>query len=235
MSKGGKQRQAARSAQPKPAKQRQPDRTAQRRAAQQKQAERAAQRKAERERIKRRQRFRRYGIIALIVVLLAGAITAAIILDRREANRIEGLQSFSSLSRDHVEETVDYDQSPPVGGAHSATAMTCGVYTEPIPEENAVHSLEHGAVWITYRPDLPETEVAALESFVQAQSPADQDYILLSPYEGNAGPVVASAWGRQVVLAGSSDPRLEQFTDSFIRGSQAPEAGAGCEGITMNE
>jgi hypothetical protein len=235
VSKGGKQKQGAGGTQPKAAKQKQAERAAQSKAAKQKQAERAAQRKAERERIKRRQRLRRYGIIGLIVVLLAGALATAIILDRREANRIEGLQSFSSLSRDHLEETVDYDQSPPVGGAHSATPMACGVYTEPIPEENVVHSLEHGAVWITYRPDLPETEVDALESFVQAQSPADQDYIVLSPYEGNPGPVVASAWGRQVVLFGSNDPRLEQFTDRLIRGSQAPEAGAPCEGVTMDQ
>lgn len=228
----GKQKQAARGTQAK--QQKQAVRPGQSRTAQQKQAERAAQRKAERERLKRRQRLRRYGIVGLIVVLVGGALAIAIILDRRESNRIEGLQSFSSLGRDHIEEPVEYDQSPPVGGDHSATAMTCGVYTEPIPDENAVHSLEHGAVWITYSPDLPEADVDALESFVQSQSPANQEYILLSPYEGNAGPVVASAWGRQVVLFGSSDPRLEQFTSRFIRGSQAPEAGSPCKGVTMD-
>ena len=220
VSRGGKQKQAVHTAQSKTAKQRQ--------------AERAAQRKAERGRMKRRQRIRRYGIIGVIVVLLGGALAAAIIADRREATQIEGLQEFGDLSRDHIEEPVEYDQTPPVGGAHSATPMTCGIYAEPIPDENAVHSLEHGAVWITYEPDLPETEVQALESFVRAQSAADQDYILLSPYEGIPGPVVASAWGRQVTLIGASDPRLAEFTDRFIGGSQAPEAGSACEGVTMD-
>jgi multidrug efflux pump subunit AcrA (membrane-fusion protein) len=221
VSKGGKQKQAARAAQSKAAKQ--------------KQAERAAQRKAERERKQRRQRLRRYGIIALIVAILGGALAAAVIADRREASQIEGLQSFNDLGRDHTEDPVEYEQTPPVGGDHSATPMTCGVYSEPIPDENAVHSLEHGAVWITYQPDLPETEVQALESFVQSQSPADQDYLLLSPYEDLSGPVVASAWGRQVALVGASDPRLAEFTSRFIRGSQAPEAGSPCEGVTMDE
>ncbi len=221
MSKGGKQKQAARAAQS--------------RAAKQKQAERAAQRKAERDRIKRRQRVRRYGIIGLIVVLLGGALTAAIIADRREASQIEGLQNFSGMSRDHTEEPVEYDEAPPVGGAHSATPMTCGIYSEPVPDENAVHSLEHGAVWITYQPDLPEAEVQALEDFVRSQSSADQNHILLSPHEGLPGPVVASAWERQVALFGSADPRLEQFTSRFVRGGQAPEAGAACEGVTMNQ
>ena len=47
-----------------------------------KQAERAAQRKAERARRQRRQRLRRIGVIVLIVVLLGGALTAAIIADQ---------------------------------------------------------------------------------------------------------------------------------------------------------
>jgi hypothetical protein len=203
--------------------------------AKEKQAERAAQKKAQRARRQRQQRLRRIGVIVLVVAVLGGAIAAAIIADRREANQIVGLQTFSDLGRDHTDEPVEYDPIPPVGGDHSATPMTCGVYSDPVPDENAVHSLEHGAVWITYSPELPDADVQALEDFVGSQQPNDQDYLLLSPYEGLPAPVVASAWGRQVLLTGPGDARLAQFTERFVRGSQAPEAGAPCDGTTMTE
>jgi MFS family permease len=54
-----------------------------------------------------------------------------------------------------------------------------------ISNENAVHSLKHGAVWITYRPDLPEGQVETLRDLVQGQT-----YILVSPYPDLPSPVM---------------------------------------------
>ncbi len=67
----------------------------------------------------------------------------------------EGGQSFWVLSQYHTTEPVFYGQIAPVGGDHGPVLQNCGFYEEPVRNENAVHSLEHGAVWITYRPDLP--------------------------------------------------------------------------------
>ena len=53
---------------------------------------------------------------------------------------------------------MDYPTSPPAGGAHDAAWLDCGVYDEPIRDENAVHDLEHGTVWISYRPDLDDDD-----------------------------------------------------------------------------
>ena len=49
---------------------------------------------------------------------------------------------------------VAYRYSPPIGGRHDAVWATCTgvVYPRALRNENAVHALEHGAVWITYRP-----------------------------------------------------------------------------------
>ncbi len=55
----------------------------------------------------------------------------------------------------HLEEPVTYTENPPVGGVHNPVWQNCGYYAAPIPNETAVHSLEHGAIWITYQPDLP--------------------------------------------------------------------------------
>lgn len=137
-----------------------------------------------------------------------------------------GVATFDNLSREHVQGPVEYDETPPVGGEHDATWQNCGFYDEPVPNETAVHSLEHGAVWITFAPDLDEAEVDAIREIANAQT-----YILASPYEDLPSPVVASAWGNQIELDSATDNEdLEQFIRAFRQGPQTPEPGAACTG-----
>jgi len=140
---------------------------------------------------------------------------------------LTGLQTYSKLARDHVTVKVPYPQAPPVGGNHSATWQNCGVYSAPVPNEEAVHSLEHGAMWITYRPDLPASDLAALLDDVSGEP-----YALVSPYPGLPSPIVASAWGVQLKLSAASDPRLKSFINTYKSGSTAPEPGGECTGGT---
>jgi predicted small secreted protein len=135
-----------------------------------------------------------------------------------------GVTSYSNLSRDHTKEPVDYPQSPPVGGPHNPIWQNCGFYSKPVRDENAVHSMEHGAVWITYRPDLPKDRVEKIKSLTQ------KSYVLASPYPGLPAPLVASAWGKQLRLNSTNDPRLEQFVRAYRQGPQTPEPGAPCRG-----
>jgi hypothetical protein len=166
------------------------------------------------------------GPLVVIIVVLAGvAIHQA--SSATLGQDIAGLQTYTGLSRNHVTTDVTYKQVPPVGGDHDPTWLNCGVYDSPVHNENAVHSMEHGAVWITYQPDLPADQVAKL-----AEAAKGQSYVVVSPYEGLPAPVVASAWGYQVKLDSASDPRLEQFIRTFEQGPQTPEPGAACVGGT---
>jgi predicted small secreted protein len=131
-----------------------------------------------------------------------------------------GVTSYSNLSRDHTKEPVDYPQSPPVGGPHNPIWQNCGFYSKPVRDEYAVHSMEHGAVWITYAPDLPKDRVEKIKSLTQ------KSYVLASPYPGLPAPLVASAWGKQLRLNSTNDPRLEQFVRAYRQGPQTPEPGA---------
>jgi Protein of unknown function (DUF3105) len=110
--------------------------------------------------------------------------------------------------------------------------LNCGVFIQPVPNENAVHSLEHGSVWITYRPSLSSIAIAQLQQFVENNYDGTQRYLLLSPYPGLPSPVVASAWGAQIRLKGPNDHRLAAFVTHFIGGAQGGEPGAPCTGGT---
>jgi hypothetical protein len=133
--------------------------------------------------------------------------------------------SYEVASANHTLGNVDYSQNPPVGGDHAPEWENCGYYNMPLRNENAVHSMEHGAVWITYRPDLPQDQVDRLKRLGNGRT-----YVLVSPYPGLPAAVVASAWGRQLQLDSANDPRLEQFVQYFAQGPTTPEKGAPCTG-----
>jgi hypothetical protein len=142
-----------------------------------------------------------------------------------------GVQTIEVASASHVETAVAYEQTPPVGGDHFPPPawQNCGFYSEPIASESAVHSLEHGAVWITHRPDLPEDQIGALRDRTA------RSYVLVSPWEGELpAPVVASAWGKQLPLQSATDPALAQFIEFYAQGPQTPEPGAACSGGVGN-
>ncbi len=183
----------------------------------------------------RRADRRRKVITGVIVGMLAAAGIAAIAWAVASKNSsgapaVAGVRSFSGLSRTHVPGKVSYPQTPPVGGNHNAVPLNCGIYTSPVPNENAVHSLEHGAVWVTYRPALPAARVTTLQNLVRGEPQGKRGYVILSPYPGLPAPVVASAWGKQLQISSATDPRLAQFITAYAQGPQTPEPGAACSG-----
>lgn len=137
----------------------------------------------------------------------------------------DGVEVFMVTDRAHLEGPLGYPQTPPVGGDHAPIWQNCGFYDSLIASEHAVHSMEHGAVWITYQSELPAEQRDVLRRLAQTQS-----HILVSPFQDLGAPVVASAWGRQLRLDSASDPRLEQFIRAFRLGAQAPERGSPCTG-----
>jgi hypothetical protein len=142
------------------------------------------------------------------------------------ADEPAGTRSFDDLSRDHVRTAVRYPETPPVGGEHSAVWQDCGFYPQPIVPEQGVHSMEHGAVWLTYRPDLPEAQIASLRQLAEGTT-----HVLVTAWaDGLPSPVVASAWGKQLPLTSADDPKLTEFVRAFRTGPQTPEPGAPCTG-----
>jgi hypothetical protein len=141
------------------------------------------------------------------------------------AGDIEGVVGFEVGKVIHTEDPVTYAEVPPVGGDHFPGWLNCGSYDTPQPNEQAVHSMEHGAVWITYDPTLAEADVKALRALT-----INQTHVLVTPYDGLPSEVVASAWGLQLQLDSAEDPRLKQFVETYQNGPQTLEPGAPCSG-----
>jgi hypothetical protein len=170
-------------------------------------------------------------LAVLAAVLALGlAVLVPVLVQRVRASQepsapadLTAVRVFEDLDNDHTDGDVDYPTSPPAGGPHDAQWLDCGVYDEPIRDENAVHDLEHGTVWISYRPDLDADEVGALAG-------ALPDNGILAPYDDLPAPVVITVWERQLRLTGVDDPRLALFLARFSDGHTAPEPFASCAG-----
>jgi hypothetical protein len=182
----------------------------------------------------------RLGILVAVVVVVVAGLTAAAIAfaaattTPASASLPQGTQVFTENDHSHVNGPVTYDHVPPAGGPHNPTPLNCGIYTVPVPNENAVHSLEHGTVWITFEPNLPTDQVSALQQLVSTHYVGSQRYLILSPYPGIPSPIVASAWGYQLDVSQASDPRLLQFIAQFAGGGQGGEQGGVCTGGVGN-
>jgi len=170
------------------------------------------------------------------VLLAAAGVVAVVVLsadedasngpDVADPALIGQVQTFDVPSRNHTESPVDYPQTPPVGGDHHPVWQNCGFYVDPILNETAVHSMEHGAVWITFLPDLPEDQVDQIRALVQ------QDFVLASRWDDGdlPAPIVLSAWGAQLWLEALPDPAAEEFVATHRQGPGTPEPGAACTG-----
>ena len=157
-----------------------------------------------------------YGSIVLDTLLLADSERALVAFtpsaERPDPSiRIPGVVVQEIRGGQHVAVTDEpgYETRPPVGGPHPTRWAACSgvAYPNPVRDADAVHSLEHGAVSITYDP--ARTSAVVLQALTRRVT--GDPYLLLSPYPGLEAPVSLQAWGRRLALETPEDPRFEQF------------------------
>ena len=158
--------------------------------------------------------------IAALVVLIGG-----LVIVRVTEPEVEGAVFVDSAIPNQHDDDITYGFGglPPTGGVHRSVWQNCGIYTEPVGAEFAIHSMEHGAVWVTYHPELPPAEIAALQDLVRGQS-----YTLLSPFPDQESRIVLTAWDVQLQLDTGDDDRIVEFLDRY-RQTRGPE-DASCTG-----
>ena len=188
-----------------------------------------------------------WGMVAAVLVVLVFAVGIFGYLftryeDRRAftptadnkdpSTQIEGvvIKNYGEANRGHIgpDKRVAYNQSPPFGGPHDATWAACNgvVYETAVRNENMVHALEHGAVWIAYNPDqVGGDALRTLQGKVDGER-----YTVMSPYPGLDSPISLQSWGHQLKLTDANDPRIDQFVSSLRQNQYThPEVGASCD------
>jgi hypothetical protein len=172
--------------------------------------------------------FPRLAGVGVALALVAGCSSggASPTASSTAGSDIPGVVFERAAGRSHRQGHIDYPgKHPPSGGDHNPAPLTCGFYDQQPPDEFAVHSLEHGAVWIAFDPSLSAADVAVLRAFTTL------DHVLVTPYAGMDTPITLVAWEHRLELPSATDPRIKQFVDEFRNASSAPERGAACTGV----
>lgn len=200
-------------------------------------------------------------ITAIVIVAFAGAIVGVVVathksggsggsvskggqaIDKNDPYRqpalpaamaIKGVTYHVEGNHTHVEGNIKYDRTPPIGGNHSQYWADCTgtVYSKAIANENAVHMLEHGAIWITYNAnEVKGAQLDKLKSYV-----AGVDRTALSPYPNLSTPISLQSWGYQLKVSNASDPRIAQFIAALkYNPKTTPEYGASCSQPTFKQ
>jgi Protein of unknown function (DUF3105) len=187
---------------------------------------------------------RNWGVILTFVavgVIAAGLIgyafwsqrSSAQVTWEERADAIEGITNYREtnpdmLTNQHVTGPQQYEVSPPVGGNHNGAWQTCqgNVYSETIHNEHAVHSLEHGAIWFTYNPEMltPE-QITTLAGKVEGN-----EKMFMSPVPDLASPISLQAWGYQLQVSDPNDPRIDEFVRALRTNASLEGPTARCDG-----
>ena len=203
---------------------------------------RAAQRAQEvRDRRAERQRQYQRNKRELMIWKIVGAIAAiGLVLaigfgiyswgqDRQLNRQPEGAVAYQYVGGQHIEGEIDYasledyqGEIPPAGGAHSGASQPCGTFDAPVQWETTLHTLEHGAVWIAYRSDLPADQIEDLKEL------GDAPEMIVAPEERLTAPIVVTSWNHQYVAQSADDENIRRFIRFYKNHEDAPEAAAGC-------
>ncbi|MEO2011815.1 MAG: DUF3105 domain-containing protein [Pirellulaceae bacterium] len=129
-----------------------------------------------------------------------------------------------AITRTHVTTVVDYDgfSNPPTYGPHhgflldaqnnSITPRPTGVYSTEQPDEDLVHNLEHGHVWISYNPNLLSAiDKAALEQLVQ--DGGTNSGVILTPRSQNTSAIALASWAHLQTLDSFDATQIRAFVE----------------------
>lgn len=151
----------------------------------------------------------------IAMVILVALIGGSIWYSRGSSQHLPGV-AYPDQGREHIksgQEHLTYNSNPPTSGPHFELPAKWGIYKEELPDETLIHNLEHGGIWISYKPGIGEDLRKKLEHFYDRWGAK----IIVTPRAKNDTDVALAAWMRlDAFSAGDySDERVEQFIKAF--------------------
>ena len=145
---------------------------------------------------RRKKILRRILWCILTVVILGGLIYALVYYSYSENRDLPGT-AYYIVGREHIgfRDTLPepYNSNPPSSGAHYLAPANWGIYDYEINDKILIHNLEHGGIWISYRPKVSPEVVSYLKTFVDDNK---NSKLVMAPRSKNDADIAIVAWGR---------------------------------------
>lgn len=128
-----------------------------------------------------------------VIIALIGGIVWAVIANKPKPLGEDFSHAISYEGAAHITEgeKVSYHSNPPTSGNHWPDPLRDGVYDTEKPDEAVVHSMEHGRVWISYRPDIPNEIKEKLRAIAKREA-----RVILTPRAANSADIALAGWNR---------------------------------------
>lgn len=120
--------------------------------------------------------------------------------------------SYPSQGQDHIaigSAHPPYNSNPPTSGWHTVEPAPWGVYSEQLPDEQLIHNLEHGGIWLSYQDPTNQSIINDLLD-IASRYPS---HIIVEPRPENDSPVAVAAWGKLLTM----DTVNKDIIYAFIR------------------
>ena len=154
------------------------------------------------------------------IVLTIAVGYGVILLVRQSQQPLPGV-AFAIQGQEHIAigaSHPEYNSNPPTSGWHYAQEANLGVSQVELPDEQVLHNLEHGGIWISYK-DIDDATKAALEKIVKSHSK-----MILEPRSKSDAQIVLASWGRLQKLQSFDEQAIQTFIDANSNKSPEPFA-----------
>lgn len=132
----------------------------------------------------------------------------------KSAKLLPGVAEFESQGAVHISPGTPHDtynSNPPTSGWHYVNPAGWGVYENQLADETLIHNLEHGGIWISYKPDLPNDQKAKLTEIAKRY----RSKVILEPRAQNDAPIALAAWQRLLKLDTADEQRIVEFIANY--------------------
>ncbi len=152
------------------------------------------------------------GVLSLAILL------GGFFLTNRQESKLMGdaIEEKAAVHVKRGEKHPAYKTNPPTSGWHWGDGVAgAGVHDTEVPDELLVHSLEHGAVVVYYKSDLPKETVDFVKN---AYNDASGKKILV-PRKNLDVPIALTSWGRLLkikIVQSTEIPVVKATIKEFI-------------------